>query len=197
MRRRIVLTLCLLGAANVTALAAAAADKQLLWGDTHLHTNYSFDAITVGNKTGDPAAAYRYARGLPVVHPYHRARVQIKTPLDFLVVSDHAEFMGVIKHTYEHGVPTEGMGVLESLQAWLTGVVIKVGLDRPWGPGLFSSRLPLPEDPPAAAQRVADEGLKVGGIPPLPPTTSPASLPPSSAGSGAQHRVVPTCTALS
>jgi hypothetical protein len=33
---------------------------------------------------------------LPVIHPLHRARIQIGTPLDFLVVSDHAEFMGVV-----------------------------------------------------------------------------------------------------
>ena len=40
--------------------------------------------------------AYRYAKGLPVIHPAHRARVRIETPLDFLAVSDHAEFMGII-----------------------------------------------------------------------------------------------------
>jgi hypothetical protein len=48
------------------------------------------------NRTADPDTAYRFAKGLPVVHPYHRARIQIGTPLDFLVVSDHAEFMGVV-----------------------------------------------------------------------------------------------------
>lgn len=31
-----------------------------------------------------------------MIHPYHKARIQIGTPLDFLVVSDHGEFMGVI-----------------------------------------------------------------------------------------------------
>ncbi len=30
------------------------------------------------------------------MHPYHRAKVRIHTPLDFLVVSDHAEYMGII-----------------------------------------------------------------------------------------------------
>ena len=37
-----------------------------------------------------------WAKGLPVIHPYHRARVQIETPLDFLVVSDHSEYMGLL-----------------------------------------------------------------------------------------------------
>jgi len=68
----------------------------LYFGDTHLHTSYSPDAFLMGNQSADPDTAYRYAKGLPVVHPYHKARIQIGTPLDFLVVSDHGEFMGVI-----------------------------------------------------------------------------------------------------
>ena len=74
---------------------AVAADTKLLWGDTHLHTSYSLDAYMLGNRTADPDTAYRFARGLPVVHPGHRARVRIDRPLDFLVVTDHAEFLGV------------------------------------------------------------------------------------------------------
>jgi hypothetical protein len=70
--------------------------RNLYWGDTHLHTSYSPDAFLMQNRTADPDTAYRFAKGLPVVHPYHRARIQIGTPLDFLVVSDHAEFMGVV-----------------------------------------------------------------------------------------------------
>jgi len=65
------------------------------WGDTHLHTSYSPDAYFFGNHTADPDTAYRYAKGLPVIHPYHRGKIQIHTPLDFLAVTDHAEMMGV------------------------------------------------------------------------------------------------------
>ncbi|MGI9287263.1 MAG: DUF3604 domain-containing protein [Pseudomonadales bacterium] len=88
----ICLFLCLLGNSG---LAFANEQTVLLWGDTHLHTNYSFDAFLFMNRTADPDTAYRYAKGLPVVHPYHRARIQIETPLDFLVVSDHAELTSV------------------------------------------------------------------------------------------------------
>ena len=150
------------------ACHAVASDKQLLWGDTHLHTNQSFDAITIGNTSIDAAAAYRYAKGLPVVHPHHRARVQIGRPLDFLVVSDHAEFLGVIRHVYEEWVPTDDLGVMETLGAWLSALVIKAGVDTRWGPLLFGSRLPESEDPKAVAERVQRQGFKIGGIPPLP-----------------------------
>ncbi len=76
--------------------AFAEGQKNLYWGDTHLHTSYSPDAYLMQNRSADPDTAYRYAKGLPVIHPFHRARIQIGTPLDFLVVSDHGEFMGVI-----------------------------------------------------------------------------------------------------
>ena len=83
--------------------AAVAQDKQLLWGDTHLHTSYSFDAYINNNFTSDPHNAYRYAKGQPVMHPYFKGRVQIGTPLDFLVVSDHAEFLGSIREIHSGG----------------------------------------------------------------------------------------------
>ena len=81
--------------AYATAAAVRGEPSQVFWGDTHLHTSYSPDAFFFGNETADPDTAYRYAKGLPVVHPYHRAKIQIGTPLDFLVVADHAEMMGV------------------------------------------------------------------------------------------------------
>ena len=86
--RRLVTTGMLL----VTMCGGAFAQEptQLYFGDTHLHTSYSFDAFLSRNQSADPDTAYRWAKGKPVIHPYTRARVQIGTPLDFLVVSDHA-----------------------------------------------------------------------------------------------------------
>ena len=57
---------------------------------------YNFVRDVIDKWSADPDTAYRYAKGLPVVHPNHRGRVQITTPLDFLAVSDHAEFLGIV-----------------------------------------------------------------------------------------------------
>ena len=75
---------------------ASAQETNLYWGDTHLHTNLSPDAYLLGNRSASPDDAYRFAKGYPVVHAYNRAKIQIGTPLDFLVVSEHAEYMGII-----------------------------------------------------------------------------------------------------
>ena len=103
----------------------ASAEKELLWGDTHLHTSYSTDAFLNQNFTVDPDAAYRFAKGLPVVHPSTGTRVQIESPLDFLVVADHAESFGVVKRAYEEGLPKTGLGPVDWLRAWVLDLVFR------------------------------------------------------------------------
>jgi len=66
---------------------------RVFWGDTHLHTSNSPDAGLVGNTLG-PNMAYRFARGEEVTSATG-LRVKLKRPLDFLVVSDHSEYMGL------------------------------------------------------------------------------------------------------
>lgn len=66
----------------------------LYFGDVHLHTNYSPDAYINGTEKVSPDEAYRYARGEAVVID-NGTTAQLKRPLDFLAVTDHAEFMGV------------------------------------------------------------------------------------------------------
>ena len=65
----------------------------LYWGDTHLHTMFSTDAGMIGN-TLTPEDAYRFARGEEVITSTGQP-VRISRPLDFLVVADHAEYLGV------------------------------------------------------------------------------------------------------
>jgi hypothetical protein len=70
-----------------------------LFGDTHLHTSQSFDAIAFGTRLR-PDEAYRLARGEEVVSSTG-VRVKLSRPLDFLVVADHAESMGIMGEVLE------------------------------------------------------------------------------------------------
>jgi len=130
---------------------AWATEKQILWGDTHLHTNRSFDAFTNRNFSVGPDEAYRFARGLPLEHPGHKARVQLETPLDFLVVSDHAEFLGNIRHLYNVGIPTEGMGFFQKLRVWYVQYLIRDAIKKGEGRAFFVRQLPEPFDTPQEA----------------------------------------------
>jgi len=78
----------------------AAQERSLYWGDTHVHTSYSSDAYNFGTVTTDPDTAYRFARGLPVIHEGFGSRVRLDRPLDFLVVADHSPV--------GRGAPVEG-----------------------------------------------------------------------------------------
>ncbi len=149
-----------------SAVAGAATNKQLLWGDTHLHTTYSFDAFLNNNLTADPDTAYRFAKGEPVIHPYHRARMQLAAPLDFLVVSDHAEFLGRLRDIYHNGLRDEGTGIWDSLANWYTARNIRNAIDTRDGVSLFREVLPFSADPRVAAS--TPRQLADGSIPPSP-----------------------------
>jgi hypothetical protein len=66
---------------------------RVLWGDTHLHTVISLDAGFYGTKL-TPEDAFRFARGDEVVSTTG-IRAKLDRPLDFLVVSDHSDYMGL------------------------------------------------------------------------------------------------------
>lgn len=65
---------------------------EVLWGDTHLHTDLSMDAGAFGARLG-PDEAYQFAKGQEVVSSTGLP-VRLSRPLDFLVVADHSDNMG-------------------------------------------------------------------------------------------------------
>ncbi len=73
------------------------------FGDTHHHTANSGDAFMAGDRLG-PEDSYRFARGEQVTSS-SGVPVKLSRPLDFLVVSDHAEGLGLMNEVYK-GNPT-------------------------------------------------------------------------------------------
>ena len=78
---------------NYSPFVGRAYPDQVLFGDTHFHTNLSFDAGLVGTKL-DVDAGFRFARGEMVLSNSGQP-AQLVRPLDFLVITDHAEFIGL------------------------------------------------------------------------------------------------------
>ena len=67
---------------------------RVYWGDSHVHTAMSLDARAAGNSLG-PEEALRFARGEEVMSATGVA-AKLSRPLDWLVVADHSDAMGVM-----------------------------------------------------------------------------------------------------
>ena len=148
--KKIMLGASIIAAVMTTTFASATEPTTLLWGDTHLHTSYSFDAFLNQNQSADPDTAYRWAKGQPVIHPYNRTRVQIDTPLDFLVVSDHAELMGVIRAIANETDEIPDEGFVEDIKRWFKTSVLLDAIENETGRKIFTNILPVPAENPGA-----------------------------------------------
>ncbi|TDJ36914.1 MAG: DUF3604 domain-containing protein [Gammaproteobacteria bacterium] len=73
--------------------AGRAYADQVFFGDTHFHTELSFDAGLIGTSL-DAHDGFRIARGEKIVSNTGQP-VQLIRPLDFLVITDHAELIGL------------------------------------------------------------------------------------------------------
>jgi hypothetical protein len=82
----------------VDAVAASAYPERPLFGDTHLHTTNSFDAFGAGNRLS-PNEALRFARGEEVMSS-SGIPAKLSRPLDFLVIADHSDAIGVTTDLY-------------------------------------------------------------------------------------------------
>ncbi len=91
------------------------ADRNLYWGDLHVHTAFSFDANS-WDVRALPPDAYRFARGEPLLLPPLDAEgrptrpIQLERPLDFAAVTDHAELMGELWLCVDPGSEVHGSG---------------------------------------------------------------------------------------
>lgn len=89
--------------------------RQPFFGETHVHTSYSFDAYVYSTRN-DPNAAYQFAKGTAVTLPGALAvsgtpqsrTTQISKPLDFTAVTDHSELFGEMQICTQAASTTPG-----------------------------------------------------------------------------------------
>jgi hypothetical protein len=70
--------------------------KNVYFGEQHMHTSSSFDAFTVGVTT-TWQQAYEFAKGKKVKLSTTGELMQRRTPYDFVAITDHSEYYGVLK----------------------------------------------------------------------------------------------------
>jgi hypothetical protein len=99
-------TLC---AASTLSLLPASAfaqeknpDRNAYFGEEHIHTSWSVDAWLMGNRITGPDEALKYAQGETIKHPLGYD-IKIETPMDFMGVTDHSEYVGVTKEANTPG----------------------------------------------------------------------------------------------
>ena len=190
--------------------------RQPYFGDTHVHTAYSSDAVFAGTRE-DPRGAYRFAQGQPIGLPPYDAQgmptrtAQLRRPLDFTAVTDHAEQFGEIQICLTPG--------LSGLRLDATASSARTQLATP--PPPLPTQLPpsaghqLPARlrrarPRRSASRGAGPTASTASPrrrssgrtrrpPPRSSTTAPRRAPsrPSSPTSGAASPAATTCTATS
>jgi Protein of unknown function (DUF3604) len=88
--------------------------RDAYFGETHVHTSWSADAWLFGNRMTDPADAYKYFKGEPIKHPLGYD-IKIDTPLDFAGVTDHSEYVGVIKLANDPSSPISKIAAAQPL----------------------------------------------------------------------------------
>ena len=76
--------------------------KNAYFGDLHLHSSYSMDAFAFGTRT-TPEDSFKFAMGEPV--EYFGKQWKRNTSLDFLAVTDHAEYLGVVRESINPNGP--------------------------------------------------------------------------------------------
>jgi Protein of unknown function (DUF3604) len=77
-------------------------ERNAYFGETHIHTSWSVDAWVFGNHITGPDDALKYAQGQTIKHPLGYD-IHIETPLDFMGVTDHSEYVGVTKQANTPG----------------------------------------------------------------------------------------------
>ncbi len=88
----------------VAAFSEKNPERNVYYGEQHVHTSWSFDAFAFGDTQNGPEEFYRYALGQPTRHP-GGYEVKITKPLDWGAVTEHAEYMGMVQEAADPNSP--------------------------------------------------------------------------------------------
>jgi hypothetical protein len=77
-------------------------DREAYFGEEHIHTSWSVYAWLMGNRLTGPDDALKYAQGQTIKHPLGYD-IKIDTPMDFMGLTDHSEYVGVTKEANTPG----------------------------------------------------------------------------------------------
>ncbi len=90
-------------------------ERNAYFGETHVHTSWSFDAFIFGNHITGPADAYKYFKGETIKHPLGYD-IKITTPLDWAGVTDHSEYVGTVRLAQDPNSPVSKLPIAKQLQ---------------------------------------------------------------------------------
>lgn len=95
--------------------AADPAKRQVFFGEQHMHTRNSFDAFTAG-VTQTWEDAYRFAMGEEIELSTTKQKMKRRTPYDFVAITDHSEYFGVLKDLIDPSNPLSKSEFSKTLQ---------------------------------------------------------------------------------
>ncbi len=87
--------------------------RNAYFGDLHIHTSWSFDAFIYNVRT-TPDDAYLFGKGQAISHVSENP-IQLNRPLDFMAVSDHSEYMGVMMQMADKDNPLSQLSIAKSI----------------------------------------------------------------------------------
>jgi hypothetical protein len=79
-------------------------ERNVYFGEQHVHTSWSFDAFAFGDTVTGPEEFYQYALGQPILHP-GGFKQKITRPLDWAGDTEHSEYMGMIQEAMDPESP--------------------------------------------------------------------------------------------
>ncbi len=90
--------------------------RNVYFGEAHLHSAMSADAYWMGNRM-TPEHAYRFSMGLPIKQSTTGTTIDRLTSLDWVAVTDHAEYLGVFADLTDENNPLSQLEIAKQLNS--------------------------------------------------------------------------------